>query len=115
MFSADTVGLVDASVRTVSEQLDFAVREIKLVREQHLLRLIGLMAAPQEVHENSLAAIALCRCPDDFDPIARFVGGGSFYWHPVEARFNDVNSFEPWSRELLELGVLERTLLSRPA
>ena len=49
MFSADALGLVDASVRTVSEQLYFAARDVKLVREQHLLRLIGLMAAPQDV------------------------------------------------------------------
>ena len=111
MFSADALGLVDASVRTVSEQLYFAVRDVKLVREQHLVRLIGLMAAPQDVHENSLAAIALCRCPDDFDPIARYVGGGALYWHPVDAWFNDVNALDPWSRELLELDVL-RTLLS---
>jgi hypothetical protein len=110
MFSEDPLGVTDASLRTLSEQLSLTATDTDLIREGHFIRLVGLLHAPEDVRENSIAVIALCRCPEDFDPIAKYIGGEALYWHPIEARFNNIDALDPWSRELLELGVLERVL-----
>lgn len=107
MFSEDPFGLTEASLRTMSEQLNLTSADINRIRERRFLRLIGFLAAPPDARENSLAAIAVCSCPGDFDPISRYAGGGAIYWHPTEARFNDIEVLDPWSRELLELDLFE--------
>lgn len=112
MFSLDALGVVDASVRTMAEHLHFSLSDIKLVREAQLLKLIGVMVAPKGVYENCLAAITVCCCPTNFDPIARYQGGGALYWQPIPARFNDIDALNPWSREIVEQGFLERSLCS---
>src|SRR5262249_28971347 len=42
MFAEDSLGLVEASLRTISEQLDLSAADINLIRQRRLLRLIGL-------------------------------------------------------------------------
>jgi hypothetical protein len=110
MFAEDSYDFTEALLRTVSEQLDLAPGDIGLIRERHLLRPIGLLAAPKSINENSIAAIAVCRCPEECNPIARYKGGGVLYWHPVNAQFNDPDVLDAWSQEILRLRVLEHTL-----
>jgi hypothetical protein len=106
MFSEEAMGFTEASLRTLAEQLDLRSSDISNIRNCNLISVLGVLAAPEELEENSVAAIMLCNCPEDFDPLARYAGGGALYWHPLNAQFNDVEIFEPWSRKLLNLGVL---------
>jgi hypothetical protein len=108
MFSNEATGAVDASLRTASEQLDLPAADIDVIRRKYLIRILGLLVAPEDAKENSITAIVVCDWPENLDPIARYVGGGALYWHPVEARFNDAGALDIWSREVFGLGVLDR-------
>lgn len=110
MFSEDPYGLVEASLRTLCEQLDLTHQDTEFIRTGHLIRFLGFLVTPTDAHENSLAAVTVCHCPEAFDPIARYHNPKSLYWHAIHTQVNDWSVFDPWSRELNARRTIERYL-----
>jgi hypothetical protein len=111
MFSEDVYGIAEASLRTLSEQLELEPNDVNFIHSRRLITLMGLIVAPSQTGENSLLAVTICRCPETFDPIARYLDHGAVYWHPIESKINDWSSLDPWSRELLVSGAFEKIVL----
>lgn len=107
MFSEDSSGLTEASLRTLSEQLDLNHAEAEFIHSERLINLVGLTISPADAGENSMIAVSVCRCPERFDPIGRYNDPRAFYWMPTQSRINDMASLDPWSRAILESGILD--------
>ena len=113
LFSGDVHGYEESSIRTISEQFALNSGDIGLVRRSRLIRLLALISSPDPISDNSIAAVFVCNCPKQFDPISRYVGGGSLYWHPILSGFNNLDALDPWSRKLWNLGVFDSAELPR--
>ena len=107
MFSTDSYGLLEASIRTLSEQLNLSYEQIDFIYSRRLVKVLGIMPAPADAHENSVTAVAVCRCPETFDPIDRYNDTGPMFWMSLHSKINDWASLDPWSRALLVSDVFE--------
>lgn len=113
LFSLDPIGLRESSLRTLTEQLDLTDADADALRGIGGLHSLGLLPAASNAHENSVAAIIVCHCPESIDPLARYDGGGSLYWHQVDAQLNDLDALDPWSRQIYDLGLLRRSVTAQ--
>lgn len=107
LFSHDALGIRDAALRALVEQL-YLTRDIAdEAWDTDALRLYGLLFTPHDQRvSNAMAAIVSYRCSPRFDPVKRFGSPGPFRWMSISAKVNDPDAFDPWSRHLLEAGLL---------
>jgi HB1, ASXL, restriction endonuclease HTH domain len=108
MFSADRYGLLEASLRTLSDQLDLDNAESDFISSKRLLNVLGVARSPTDAGENSIVAISICHCPRTFDPISRYNDSRNLFWMSPHHRANDPASLDPWSRDLLVRGAFDR-------
>jgi hypothetical protein len=110
LFSNDPYGLREAATRTLVEQLYLSHQELEALASPGVLQpLFFIVDVNNQKLRNAVAAVVICRCPEQFITARRFDRADGFQWHAIAARMNNLDHLDPWSQYLLQ------SLYNRPA
>lgn len=103
LFATDAFGFAEAALRCVIEQINFP--EEKAADDNGLARPVAFIGNIPG-HGGAVGAIVSVEC-NDFDPVERNRFRSNLHWFDVRHMPNDIDDFEPWSRYLIQSGLLK--------
>lgn len=103
LFSQSDLGLKATGIDAVATDLDMpkSISLFDSYAESSSLKCFLLDSRPAESSRNLLSIIEF-ECPEWFEPTRRRLAINEMEWLDLEARFNHLDDFDPWSKMVLE-------------
>lgn len=103
LFNIQDFGITDSGVRATVVDLDIPANH----QEKHGgidARLSHFVWSSQPSGQSDLLAVIVLRCPDWFEPTRRRLALNDLRWIKADAKPNNLDDFDPWSRSVIEVG-----------